>query len=88
MPYVTSIERIGIKKGLQKGLQKGLRKGREEGRLQMARQTVLAALEVRFGAVPEATKTAIHQITELDYVRELLKKAIQAESLEAFERGL
>ena len=27
MPYVTSVERIGIKKGLQKGLEQGQQKG-------------------------------------------------------------
>jgi|GEM_PF-1820497 len=36
MAYITSAERLGIKKGLQegleKGLEKGIRKGRQEGK--------------------------------------------------------
>ena len=31
MPYVTSIERQGIKKGLERGFEKGLEKGLEKG---------------------------------------------------------
>jgi len=32
MPYVTSIERMGIEKGREEGLEEGLEKGRDEGR--------------------------------------------------------
>ncbi len=46
MTYVTSIERLGIRKGL------------EQGRLAMARESVLIALEVRFGEVP--SRALIH----------------------------
>ena len=44
MPYVTSVERIGIEKGLQQGLQQG----RQEGQAEM----VLRVLSRRLGAVP------------------------------------
>lgn len=76
MPYVTGIERRAITKG------------REEGRLQMAHQSVVEALEIRFGSVPDATRNAIHEITDVDQTRELYKAAIQAESFDAFERLL
>ncbi|MEB3228548.1 MAG: DUF4351 domain-containing protein [Synechocystis sp.] len=33
MPYVTSVERIGLEKGLQQGRQEGLQEGRQEGEL-------------------------------------------------------
>ena len=44
MPYVTSVERIGIEQGLQQGLQQG----RQEGQAEM----VLRVLSRRLGAVP------------------------------------
>lgn len=31
MPYVTSVERIGIEKGLKQGIEKGIEKGIERG---------------------------------------------------------
>ena len=31
MPYVTSVERIGIKKGMQQGLQQGIQQGMQQG---------------------------------------------------------
>ncbi|WP_028323893.1 hypothetical protein [Desulfatirhabdium butyrativorans] len=37
MPYVTSVERLGIKKGIVQGLEEGLQLGRQEG-MQLGRQ--------------------------------------------------
>ena len=51
MPYVTSVERIGIEKGLQQGsagCSRVGRKGRQEGQAEM----VLRVLSRRLGAVP------------------------------------
>ena len=58
MPYLTSVERIGIEKGMEsgieKGIEKGLKKGRaigkEEGRLEATLNGIQTALEIRFGA--------------------------------------
>ena len=54
MPYVTSVERIGIKKGLQQGLQKGIEQGIKQGMqqgmqqgLQQGMQQGLAGLLLR-----------------------------------------
>ena len=41
MPYITSVERIGMEKGLQQGMEKGMEKGMQ--------QMVLDALDERFG---------------------------------------
>lgn len=32
MPYITSVERIGMQRGLEQGLEQGLRQGLEQGR--------------------------------------------------------
>lgn len=44
MPYVTSVERIGIEKGLQKGMQQGM----QQGEALLLRRL----LTRRFGALP------------------------------------
>ena len=37
MPYVTSVERIGIRKGIQQGIQQGVQQGLEQERLLLLR---------------------------------------------------
>jgi hypothetical protein len=76
MPYVTSIERLGRKEGRQEGLIAGQQKA------------VCAALEVRFGQVPEGLRELLGAIRDEDRLRALLKSAIQAGSIEDFTRSL
>lgn len=76
MTYVTSFERFGIKKGLK------------QGRLDNAKESVLEALEVRFGAVPESIKDAIDGIPDIGVCKKLLQEAIRAASLEDFDAEL
>jgi len=80
MPYVTSIERVGIRKGLEQGL--------EQGKLAMARESVLEALKVRFDQVPDAMKKRVESISDLADCRTLLQSAITSTSMEAFEQRL
>ena len=72
MPYITSVERIGMQKGMQKGLQ----------------QMVLDALDERFGELPEIVSNAIHQIRDQEQLRLLLRQAIRSESLAEFQASL
>jgi len=51
MPYVTSVERIGLARGLARG--------REEGREEGARETLRRFVEARFGAVSPALEQRI-----------------------------
>ena len=53
MPYVTSVERLGMQKGFEQGLQQGLRQGLQQGQLQTAREMLLEVVAKRFGRVPE-----------------------------------
>ncbi|MFT5145043.1 MAG: hypothetical protein ACI80V_003267 [Rhodothermales bacterium] len=80
MTYVTSIERVGMRKGLEQGL--------EQGRLAMARESVLEALEVRFGKVPGAMKKRVESVSDPADCRLLLQAAITAASVELFEQRL
>ena len=72
MPYITSIERIGMERGLQQGLH----------------QMIIEALDERFGEVPAPISDAIHQIGDRDRLRFLMRRVIRSASLDEFQHGL
>ncbi len=70
MPYVTSVERIGIKKGLEQGLQQGRREELLAG--------IALALDLKFGNDGLALLPEIQPITEvalLQAIRDRIKAA-------------
>ncbi len=72
MQYVTSVERIGIKKGLQ------------QGTLETSREAVIEILKARFKRVPRSIVTVVNGIEELPRLKKLLRKAATVESLDEF----
>ena len=76
MPYITSVERIGMRKGREQGLQQGLQ------------SSVLETLDVRFGIVPVSISDDVGQIQDPDRLRTLLRRAIRSASLEEFQQAL
>ncbi|MDI6793292.1 MAG: cytosolic protein [bacterium] len=76
MPYVTSFERIGIKKGLQQGL------------LEEGREMILEALNERFREVPSFVSMAVNQIENRDILKLIHRRAIRCASLEEFKQAL
>ena len=100
MPYITSAERIGIQKGLQQGLQQGVQQGLQQGvqqglqqgvqrgALEEGQQSIIEALDERFGAVPTPVSDAILKIQDRNQLRALLRQAIRSASLEEFQRRL
>jgi hypothetical protein len=73
MPYITSIEEIGIEKGEQLG------------KLKNAKESVIEVLETRFENVPETIVNSLNQINDIQYLKQLLKRAILIDSLVGFE---
>ena len=80
MTHLTVWERRGMEKGIEKGRQEGIEEGRQED--------ILAALEVRFGAVPGPIDQAVRAVSDAGLLSDLLRQAIKASSLEAFEAVL
>ncbi|MEQ9105048.1 MAG: hypothetical protein RIE53_10140 [Rhodothermales bacterium] len=80
MPYITTIERSGIRKGKELGL----KKGKELGRLEVAKESIVDALEVRFGSVTPELRTRIGQLTDVEACKALHKQAISAMTLGEF----
>jgi len=76
MTYVTSVERVG------------LRRGRKEGQLEMARESILDALETRFDMIPETVRTTIQSLERVEICRSLHREAILADSVRDFEARL
>ena len=77
MPYITSVERIGMERGLQQGL------------LEDGREMILEALDERFGEeVPSFISNAVNQIENRDTLKSLLRYAIRCVSLEEFKQAL
>ena len=77
MPYVTSVERIGIKKGIQQGIQQGRRDGLIEA--------IEMGLSIKFGAIglklfPEIR--AMVDLNRLEMVKEAIKAAHDVSELE------
>ncbi len=73
MPYITSIERMGIAEGLEQGLEQGLVQGLVQG-LERQRSLILRQLTRRVGIVPKRLTTVIAQlpIDQLEALAEAL----------------
>jgi hypothetical protein len=69
MPYVTSVERIGIKKGIQQGIQQGRRDGLIEA--------IEMGLSIKFGAIGLKLLPEIRAMADLNRL-EMIKEAIKA----------
>jgi hypothetical protein len=80
MPYVTSVERIGIAKGRAIGLAEGKAEGKAEA--------VLLVLENRFGSLGIRLKKKILAIHDETLLTDLIAVALVAESIKDFEGKL
>jgi hypothetical protein len=67
MPYVTSIERLGI----EKGLEEGLKKGREEGEAIGLRKGIALAVKIKFGAAASSLLPLVDKVSDLTVLRTL-----------------
>ena len=76
MPYITIVERAGIKQGLQKGRRQGLRRGE--------RVSLLTVLESRFASVPPVVRERIAAIEVPEVLTVLLRQAATIGSMEEF----
>ena len=92
MTYITTAERIGIKKGIeigiQQGIEKGIQKGIQKGALLKAQEMLQNTLTIKFGDLPEDIKAQITQINDLDKINALFEIAIRTDSLDEFAINL
>jgi hypothetical protein len=72
MPYITSVERMGMEKGM----------------IQKARESVIDALEIRFENVPSELVNKISQIQDNSLLKNLHRQAITLDSISDFQAYL
>jgi len=77
-----------INDGRQEGRQEGLEKGRQEGHVEAMQASVLDALEVKFDRVPDGLSEVVRAIHDEATLRNLLKSAVKADTLDAFAAAL
>jgi flagellar biosynthesis/type III secretory pathway protein FliH len=65
MSYITSVERIGMRKGLEQGLEQG----RQEGRRESLLDGIALALELKFGAESQPIMAEIREIADLTVIQ-------------------
>ncbi len=75
MPYISSVERIGLAKGL------------EQGRQQEALRMLLRLMEGRFGPIPSSLQAQLQELTVVQ-LEELLDSVLTAASLEQLAESL
>ena len=68
--------------------QEGRQEGRMEERTHSRRQSVLEALDLRFGPIPDGLRDSLNAIADPEKLRALLRAAIVSDSLESFAASL
>jgi hypothetical protein len=76
-----------VKFGEDRGFEKGIEKGIEKGRLEMAREMLLATLEIRGIVIDEAARTSILTEPSMDQLREWCRRALTESSVDAILRS-
>jgi hypothetical protein len=64
MPYITSVERIGMERGLQQGLQQGRLEGKLEGKLEGEAAILERQLNKRFGPLSDEMRQRLTQASQ------------------------
>ena len=73
-----------IERGIQQGIQQGIRQGIQQGILETSRTALIEVLEERFETVSQTLRSRLRAITDPDVLKSLLKRALNAGSLEEF----
>ena len=84
MPHITLFEELALKEGLEKGIIEG----RQEGLVQNAREAILDVLDTRFGEVPDSVREQVNALCSEPTLKELLRRAARASSLDEFSVAL
>ncbi|MGC8720166.1 MAG: hypothetical protein ACP5TY_09195, partial [Thermodesulforhabdaceae bacterium] len=78
----------GLQQGIEQGIEKGLQKGVKKGLLEGSREMVLEVLTEKFGSVPQDVERRIRSINSRRRLKDLLRQAVRASTIEEFARLL
>ena len=76
MPHITLFEELALKEG------------RQEGILENAREAIIDVLDTRFGEVPDAVREQVNALCSEPTLKDLLRRAVRASSLDEFSMTL
>lgn len=83
--YITSVERIGIKKGLEQGMQQGMQQGLQQGKREGLWTAIQFALEYKFGETGAGWMQRICEIEDSNLLQAIVDKLKTAKSLDEIE---
>ena len=78
MPYITSVERIGIKKGIEQGMQQGMQQGLLAG--------IELGLELKFGSEGLRILPEVSRVEDVDVLRALQEGLKRVNTLDELRR--
>ncbi|MDQ1329001.1 MAG: hypothetical protein QG641_2287 [Candidatus Poribacteria bacterium] len=86
MPYITSVERIGMEKGIKQGIEKGIEKGKKQGKEQGLREGLLVGiklfLDFRFGSEGLELLPEISEIEDLKILKKVQNSLKSVKNIE------
>ncbi|MGE0490547.1 MAG: hypothetical protein AB7S38_15175 [Vulcanimicrobiota bacterium] len=92
MPYITSVERMGMERGLaeghEKGLAEGLEKGIEAGHARGVRDSIRTVLAARFGEGFLEQLGGLEDVSDSSQLSSLTLAAVSAVTFEDFLTAL
>jgi predicted transposase YdaD len=100
MPYVTSIERLLLKKvrqegiqegrqeGIQEGIQEGLQEGIQKGLRKGLVEGIAVALDTKFGTVDKELLQAIEALQNISQIRKVARALKKAKTVDDIQRLL
>jgi flagellar biosynthesis/type III secretory pathway protein FliH len=69
---------------IQEGFEQGLEQGIEQGRIQNLQDNILDLLDIRLGLVSQEVEEKVTAVTDTTILRQLLREAATAATIEAF----
>ncbi|MCI0698262.1 hypothetical protein L0337_40430 [candidate division KSB1 bacterium] len=85
MPYITTAERIGLKRGVEQGLAQGIEQGIEQS-LPTVHQALATIIKIKFGEAGRNLSERVNQVRSLDTLQQLMAQLEGAQSLSEAEK--
>ena len=83
MPYITSVERLGIQKGEKRGEKRGKREGEKKGLL----QGIEIALRIKFGQKGSRLLDELRAIDDCRVLSQILERIPEAKGLDEIRQA-
>lgn len=80
MPYVSSVEQMGLERGLQQGIEQGIQQGIEQGMQRGAQAVLLRQLHAKFGVLPDDILNQVEQ-ADPEQIEKWSEQILTAENL-------